>query len=82
MTAEEIHALIEAGVPGARAEVRGEDGVHFEAIVACEAFRGLHLVKQHQMVYGALGPHMGTTIHALALTTCLPEQWPSSTMAR
>lgn len=82
MTAAEIHSLIEAGVPGARAQVRGEDGVHFEAIVACEAFRGLNTVKQHQMVYGALGPRMGSAIHALALKTCLPEQWPPSDPAR
>ncbi|MGQ0657020.1 MAG: BolA family protein [Chromatiales bacterium] len=82
MAPEEIQALIETGIPGARAEVHGDDGVHFEAVVASEGFRGLSTVKQHQMVYRALGPRMGTDIHALALKTCTPEEWPARTVPR
>ena len=40
MNAETIQQLIEQGLPGARAVVEGPDGVHFEAVVVSEAFRG------------------------------------------
>ena len=33
MNADTIRQLIEQGLPGARAQVQGEDGVHFEATV-------------------------------------------------
>jgi acid stress-induced BolA-like protein IbaG/YrbA len=36
MNAETIRQLIEQGLPGARAHVQGDDGVHFEALVICE----------------------------------------------
>lgn len=73
MKAEDIRRLIEAGIPDAKVRVVGEDGVHFEATVASEQFRGMTTVKQHQMVYRTLGARMGTDIHALALKTCVPE---------
>ncbi len=73
MTAEEIKRLIEAGIPGARVEVRGEDGTHFEAEVSASAFAGLSTVAQHRMVYAALGSRMGQEIHALALKTRAPD---------
>jgi len=82
MISEQIEALIEAGIPGARARVQGEDGVHFEAVVVSDGFRGLSTVKQHQMVYKALGSRMGTDIHALSLKTCTPEEWSALTAAR
>jgi stress-induced morphogen len=31
-------------------------------------------VQQHQMVYRTLGERMGGELHALALTTAVPEQ--------
>lgn len=74
MTADQIKQLIEAGIPGARATVRGDDGVHFEAEVVSEAFAGLSKVKSHQLVYRALGEHMGGAIHALAIKTLTPEE--------
>jgi acid stress-induced BolA-like protein IbaG/YrbA len=76
-TTERIQALIEAGIPGARAIVENpmNDGVHFQARVIAEAFEGLSRVKQHQLVYAALGDHMVSDIHALALRTLTPENW-------
>lgn len=38
MDADTIRNLIETGLPGARADVQGDDGVHFEATVVSEAF--------------------------------------------
>jgi acid stress-induced BolA-like protein IbaG/YrbA len=75
VTPQQIEALIVAGIPDAKVRVVGDDGVHFEAVVASESFRGLNTVKQHQMVYRTLGSRMGNEIHALALKTCMPEHW-------
>ncbi len=74
MDAETIQNLIEAGLPGARAEVQGEDGVHFEATVVCEAFAGKLPLARHRMVYVTLGDRMGGAIHALARKTSTPGE--------
>jgi acid stress-induced BolA-like protein IbaG/YrbA len=74
MTAAEIRTLIEAGLPGAEVLVEGDDGVHFEARVVSETFRGKSKVQCHQLVYKTLGTRMGAEIHALALKTLIPEQ--------
>ena len=69
MTKEEIRKLIEAGLPHARVDVKGDDGQHFEAEVVSAAFAGKTPVAQHRMVYATLGEKMGREIHALKLTT-------------
>ena len=74
MNPESIQQLIEQGLPGARAEVRGDDGVHFEATVVSEAFRGKLPLARHRLVYATLGERMGGEIHALALKTLTPEE--------
>jgi acid stress-induced BolA-like protein IbaG/YrbA len=74
MNADGIRELIEHGLPGARAQVQGDDGVHFEATVVCDAFRGKLPLARHRMVYATLGERMGGEIHALALKTLTPEE--------
>lgn len=74
MDADTIRRLIEQGLPGARAQVRGEDGVHFEALVVSEAFAGKLPLVRHRMVYATLGTLMGGEIHALALRTLTPDE--------
>ena len=74
MNADTIQQLIEAGLPGARAQVNGDDGVHFEALVVSEAFRGKLPLARHRMVYATLGDRMGGEIHALQLRTLTPEE--------
>jgi len=74
MHAATIRALIEAGLPGARADVQGDDDVHFEAVVVCEAFRGKMPLARHRMVYATLGERMGGEIHALSLRTLTPDE--------
>ena len=69
-----IRNLIEQGLPGARADVRGDDGVHFEATVVSDAFRGKLPLARHRMVYATLGERMGGEIHALALKTLTPDE--------
>ena len=74
MNPERIRELIEQGLAGARADVQGADGVHFEATVVCEAFRGKLPLARHRMVYATLGDRMGGEIHALALKTLAPGE--------
>lgn len=74
MDAATIRNLIEQGLPGAKVEVRGEDGVHFEAVVVAEAFGGKLPLARHRLVYATLGDRMGGDIHALALRTLTPEE--------
>lgn len=74
MNADQIRQLIEQGLPGADVQVEGADGVHFEARVVCEAFRGKLPLARHRMVYAALGERMGGEIHALALRTLTPDE--------
>lgn len=79
MDAETLRELIEtgfekAGLPTARAQVQGEDGVHFEATVVSEAFRGKLPLARHRMVYATLGELMGGAIHALQLKTVTPDE--------
>ena len=38
-----------------------------------ESFAGMPLVRQHQRVYEALGGRMGSELHALQLSTGVPE---------
>lgn len=74
MDAETIRELIETGLPGARAEVQGADGVHFEATVVSDAFRGKLPLARHRLVYATLGELMGGAIHALQLKTLTPDE--------
>jgi acid stress-induced BolA-like protein IbaG/YrbA len=74
LDAETIRKLIEAGLPGAEVQVQGDDGVHFEASVVSEAFRGKLPLARHRLVYATLGELMGGAIHALALKTVTPEE--------
>ena len=71
MPAAEIERLIKAALPDAGVELidlAGDDD-HWSAIVTSAAFDGLSKLKQHQLVYKALGHHMGGALHALQLQT-------------
>jgi acid stress-induced BolA-like protein IbaG/YrbA len=67
-TPEELKDRIEAGIPGARAEVTG-DGHHFNATVSAAAFNGLSRIAQHRLVYDVFGAEVGERIHALSIQT-------------
>jgi len=73
-TAQSIEQSIAAGLDCRHVEVRG-DGQHWEALIVSPAFEGLSKVRQHQLVYAALGERMKSEIHALSMTTLTPTQW-------
>jgi stress-induced morphogen len=76
MAAADIEALIRAALPDAKIEIRDlrGDGDHYAATVVSQAFAGLPRVRQHQLVYRALGGRMGGELHALQLTTAIPQE--------
>ena len=75
MAADQIRDLIRQGIPDAHVEIvdLAGDGDHYEARVVAESFRGLSRVMQQRRVYDALGGRMGTELHALKLSTAVPE---------
>jgi stress-induced morphogen len=75
MPASEIEAMIRAAIPDAEVEITdlAGDGDHYAARVVSAAFAGMPRVRQHQLVYAALGGRMGGALHALQLTTATPD---------
>ena len=74
MPGHEIEEAIKAALPDAQVtltDLAGDDD-HWAAHVVSSRFAGLSRVKQHQMVYAALGGRMGGVLHALQLTTSTP----------
>jgi stress-induced morphogen len=75
MAAAEIERMIKQSLPDAKVEITdlaGDDN-HFAASVVSSAFAGKSKLQQHQLVYAALGGHMGGVLHALQLTTSTPK---------
>ena len=75
MKAEDIERIIQTSLPDAKIEITdlAGDGDHYAATVVSSAFKGKTRVQQHQIVYAALKNEMGGALHALALTTSVPE---------
>ncbi len=76
MDSTTIEQMIRKGLPGAEVSVSGNDGVHFEAHVVYELFRGKATLQRHRMVYATLGELMGNEIHALGVQTEVPQSDP------
>ena len=75
MNPQQVAQIIESGLPGAKALIKSDDNVHFEAVVIATAFAGKRSVQRHQLVYGTLGAAVGNEIHALALQVFTPEEF-------
>ncbi len=75
MAAADIEALIVAALPDAEVRITdlAGDGDHYAAHVVSAAFKGKLRVAQHKLVYEALGGRMGGELHALQLTTAVPN---------
>ncbi len=71
LSSEDIVEMIKKKLPDAKIHIedlRG-DMDHYHATIESKKFKGLSKVQQHKIVYDAIGHHMGTTLHALMLTT-------------
>ena len=75
MAADQIEAMIKAALPDADVKITdlAGDGDHYSAHVVSAAFVGKSRVAQHKLVYEALGGRMGGELHALQLTTAVPN---------
>jgi stress-induced morphogen len=75
MAAADIERMIKEAIPDAVVEIKdlAGDGDHYAATVTSSAFKGMPRVRQHQLVYDALKGNMGGVLHALALTTLIPQ---------
>ena len=78
LTAHQLKNYIVNGLSCDHAEVLGDDGQHFEAVVVSPLFAGKTRGQQHQQVYQALGDRMRSEIHALSLQTFTPDAWAKS----
>ena len=73
---QEVCTAIQRSIPDAHVTVEdlSGGGDHLQVNVVSNAFAGLSLVRQHQLVYGALKEELATeAIHALALNTTIPN---------
>ena len=73
---QEIITAIQNVLPDAQVEIEDLNGTgdHLKVNVISNAFAGLSLIKQHQLVYGALKDELANeAIHALALNTSIPK---------
>jgi acid stress-induced BolA-like protein IbaG/YrbA len=75
MTADDIRQSILEKLECEFIEIIGEDGTHFEGTIVSSLFEGLNRVKQHQLVFNALGDKMKSDIHALSMKTYTPNEW-------
>jgi stress-induced morphogen len=80
MPADEIERLIRGAIPDAEVSIRdlAGDGDHYAARVVSASFAGMSRVRQHQLVYRALGGRMGGELHALQLETAVPSMEKTS----
>ena len=75
MTAQELQAIIGAGLPCEHLQVEG-DGRHWYATLVSAEFEGKRLIQRHQRVYATLGEKIKTDeVHALSMKTYTPAEW-------
>jgi len=76
MPQAELEARLREAFPDAELAVEdlAGDGDHYRARIVSRAFAGLTRVRQHKLVYDALGGRVGAELHALALQTSAPTE--------
>jgi acid stress-induced BolA-like protein IbaG/YrbA len=75
MTAQELQAIIAAGLACEHLHVEG-DGRHWYATLVSAEFEGKRLIQRHQRVYATLGEKIKTDeVHALSMKTYTPAEW-------
>ncbi len=78
MTADQLKALIAAGMACEHLEVEG-DGRHWFATIVSPEFEGKRPIARHQRVYATLGERLKTDeVHALSMKTLTPAEWAAA----
>ena len=75
VTKSQVIELITQKIPNSNVTVENFNGNdHLQVTVISSEFKGLSLIKQHQLVYSALKSELASeAIHALALKTQTPN---------
>lgn len=68
---EKLKTFLIKAFPDAEIEIQdlAGDNDHFAVTITTAAFEGKTRIQQHKMVFDALEGHVGTTLHALSVTT-------------
>ncbi len=68
---QELQTRLQTAFPDAEITIQdlAGDGDHYRARIVSRSFAGLTRLRQHQLVYRALGGSVGGEIHALGLET-------------
>lgn len=75
MTADQLQAIITAGLACDHCALEG-DGRHWYATIVSSEFEGKRLVQRQRLVYATLGNRMQTDeVHALSMKTFSPTEW-------
>ena len=75
MTADQLQAIIEAGLPCEHIALEG-DGRHWYATIVSAEFDGLRTIQRHQRVYTTLGTNTHTDeVPTLSMKTPTPAEW-------
>ncbi len=75
MNADQLKALIAAGLACEHLELEG-DGRHWFATIVSSEFEGKRPIARHQRVYATLGDKMKTDeVHALSMKAFTPAEW-------
>lgn len=71
---DHLRSVLEEAFPGASVQIIDLTGTqdHYQVSIVAEAFRGQPRMRQHKLVYEALGDLMKGPIHALSLKTSAP----------
>lgn len=75
MAITDLRAYLDQAFPDAKIDIKSlvDDNDHYAVTIISSLFVGKSKVQQHQMVYKALQGHVGSTLHALSLTTHAEE---------
>lgn len=74
MDNEQVKALIEAGMPGAKVELIG-DACNMAVLVVSDAFEGKSLIQRHRMVMEGVKAHIASNeLHALSIQAKTPAE--------
>lgn len=77
MTADQLQAIIAAGLRCDHLALEG-DGRHWFATIVSAEFEGKRLLQRQRLVYATLGERIKTDeVHALSMKTYTPAEWAS-----
>ena len=77
MTADQLQAIIAAGLSCEHLSLEG-DGRHWFATIVSAEFEGKRLIARQRLVYATLGERIKTDeVHAFSMKTYTPAEWAS-----